>query len=314
MPGDDLYPPFLKHRNISRIEGNALYITDRRKLPFSHEEVACRSASEAASAIKDMVTQGGGPLEVALNALLLTYRNGDDVEEAVRVLAASRPTNTTMSRTLYGIMERYRSGEDVEELVAGTFSYYDRLYDAVSDTGSSLISDGDGILTRCFPEHTFLLSVYKAARDGRRAVVYVPETRPYLQGARLTEPSLRALGIECYLITDAMNAHLMAEGKVDKVMTAADLVLSDRTVVNKVGTLSDAVAARYYGIPYYAFCLSPDTSRTADDIVMEERDGEEVKRMMGVRTASDDAMALYPAFDMIRPELVSGIITREGVI
>ena len=314
MPGDDLYPPFLKHRNISRIEGNVLYITDRRKLPFSYEEVSCRSASEAASAIKDMVTQGGGPLETALNALLLTYRKGEDVEEAVRILAASRPTNTTMSRTLYGIMERYRSGEDMEELVAGTFSYYDRLYDAVSDTGSSLISDGDGILTRCFPEHTFLLSVYKAARNGRRAVVYVPETRPYLQGARLTEPSLRALGIECYLIPDAMNAHLMAEGKVDKVMTAADLVLSDRTVVNKVGTLSDAVAARYYGIPYYAFSVGIDEGRSRDDIVIEYRDGESLRSIGGVRTADEHAEALYPCFDIIESDLVAGIVTEGGIL
>ena len=314
MRGDALYPPFLKHSWISRIEGDLLYVTDRRKLPSVHEEVICRNAEEAASAIKAMVTQGGGPLEVALNALLLASRKGEDLEKAVLVLSSSRPTNTTMKRTLAAIMERYRAGEEMEELIRSAFVYYDELYDAVSDIGASLIEDGDGILTRCFPEHTFLLSVRKAVLSGKDVHVYVPETRPYLQGARLTEPSLRAMGIRCSLITDAMNAHFMAEGRIAKVMTASDLALSDRTVVNKVGTLSDAVAARYYGIPYYAFSLSIDKGRTRKDIVMEERSGEEVKSIGGSMIAEKETDALYPAFDIIPPELVSGIITKDGVI
>lgn len=314
MRGDALYPPFLKHSWISRIEGDVLYVTDRRKLPSVHEEVICRNAEEAASAIKAMVTQGGGPLEVALNALLLASRKGEDLEKAVLVLSSSRPTNTTMKRTLAAIMERYRAGEEMEELIRSAFVYYDELYDAVSDIGASLIEDGDGILTRCFPEHTFLLSVRKAVLSGKNVHVYVPETRPYLQGARLTEPSLRAMGIRCSLITDAMNAHFMAEGRIAKVMTASDLALSDRTVVNKVGTLSDAVAARYYGIPYYAFSLSIDKGRTRKDIVMEERSGEEVKSIGGSMIAEKETDALYPAFDIIPPELVSGIITKDGVI
>ena len=314
MQGDALYPPFLKHSWISRIEGDVLYVTDRRKLPSVHEEVICRNAEEAASAIKAMVTQGGGPLEVALNALLLAIRKGEDLEKAVLVLSSSRPTNATMKRTLAAIMGRYRAGEEMEELIRSAFVYYDELYDAVSDIGASLIEDGDGILTRCFPEHTFLLSVRKAVLSGKDVHVYVPETRPYLQGARLTEPSLRAMGIRCSLITDAMNAHFMAEGRIAKVMTASDLALSDRTVVNKVGTLSDAVAARYYGIPYYAFSLSIDKDRTRKDIVMEERSGEEVKSIGGSMIAEKETDALYPAFDIIPPELVSGIITKDGVI
>ena len=314
MQGDALYPPFLKHSWISRIEGDVLYVTDRRKLPSVHEEVICRNAEEAASAIKAMVTQGGGPLEVALNAMLLASRKGEDLEKAVLVLSSSRPTNTTMKRTLAAIMERYRAGEEMEELIHSAFNYYDELYDAVSDIGASLIEDGDGIITRCFPEHTFLLSVRKAVLSGEAVHVYVPETRPYLQGARLTEPSLRAMGISCSLITDAMNAHFMAEGRIAKVMTASDLALSDRTVVNKVGTLSDAVAARYYGIPYYAFSLSIDKGRTRKDIVMEERSGEEVKSIGGSMIAEKETDALYPAFDIIPPELVSGIITKDGVI
>ena len=303
---DDLLPPFLKHENIAYIRGGSLFIRDRRNLPLEICDVECRSTEEAAQAIKAMVTQGGGPLEVALLSFLLAYRNGEDLEKAVSLLSASRPTNSTMRRTLYRVLEDVKDGEDGEEAVADAFSYYDRLYDAISDIGEGLIEDGDGILTRCFPEHTFMLSVRKAWENGKRIRVFVPETRPYLQGAKLTEPSLRAMGIECFLITDGMGAHYMAEGRINKFMTASDLALSDRTVVNKTGTLSDAIAAARYGIPYYAFSLSIDRTQRREDIVLEERDswGEE----------GYGAKVLYPLFDVIPSDLVTGIVTKEGII
>lgn len=310
----ELLPPFLHHENIARIDGDDILITDRRRLPFEKREVRCHDFREAAAAIKDMVTQGGGPLEVALLAFLQASRKGWDLREAADALSSARPTNTTMKRTLAVLLERASAGEDPEILVRDAFSYYDNLYDAVSDVGESLIQDGDGILTRCFPEHTFMLSVAKAMQNGKHVKVYVPETRPYLQGSRLTEPCLRAIGAECYLITDAMNAAVISQGLVSKVMTASDLALPDRTIVNKIGTLSDAVVARHYGVPYYAFSLSIDRSEVHKDIMIEYRNADEVKHALGTLTADKDANALYPCFDIIPPELVSGIITKEGVI
>ncbi len=308
----ELLPPFLRHGNIARLADGGIWITDRRLLPFERKEHFCSGYAEAAAAIRDMVTQGGGPLEAALLALLDAYRKGEDLDEAARTLSAARPTNTTMKRTLEGILAKREEG--IEKLVAETFCWYDRLYDEISDIGSGLIEDGDGILTRCFAEHTFLLSVAKAKRAGKRVRVYVAETRPYLQGSRLTEPSLRAMGIECYIVADAMNAALMQAGKVSKVMTASDLALPDRRVVNKTGTLSDAVCASYYGIPYYAFALSLDRSRVYHDIPIEYRSEDEMKRAGTARTAEEEARAWYPCFDVIPSSLVSGIITKEGVI
>ena len=311
MRGDALYPPFLKHSWISRIEGDVLYVTDRRKLPSVHEEVICRNAEEAASAIKAMVTQGGGPLEVALNALLLASRKGEDLEKAVLVLSSSRPTNTTMKREIAAVYSGYERGGDIERLCMEVFNRYDRYYDLMSDIGESLINDGDGILTRCFPEHTFMLSCAKSRRNGKRIRVYVPETRPYLQGAHLTEPCLREMGIECFLITDAMPSHFMRDGKITLYMTAADLAFQSGIVVNKTGTLSDAVSALHYGIPYYAFSVSPSDS--SEDIVIEYREGNDVRKIGNVQIASEDATALYPCFDIVDPEFVSGIITPEGI-
>ena len=303
---DALLPPFLKHDAIAYIENDILYIRDRRRLPLESVYVECRSTEEAARAIKAMVTQGGGPLEVALLSFLLASKRGENLDRTVDVLSSARPTNSTMRRTLSFILEEVKEGKSAERAVQGAFDYYDALYDEISDIGERLIEDGDGILTRCFPEHTFMLSVRKAADNGKHIRVYVPETRPYMQGARLTEPSLRAMGIECFLITDAMPAHFMAEGRITKFMTASDLALSDRTIVNKTGTLSDAIAACRYGIPYYAFSLSIDKEARRESIVLEERDGWGEEGF--------GAKMLYPLFDVIPSELVTGIITKEGVI
>ena len=310
-----LLPSILQHENISRICEDGVYITDRRLLPFQKKEILCHDYTEASAAIKDMVTQGGGPLEVALNTVLYTYLHcPEQLRDAVVSLSSARPTNTTMKRELESVMRRCESGEDMSAVIASVFERYDALYDRISDTGESVLENGDGILTTCFPEHTFMLSVKKAVMNGKDITVYVPETRPYLQGAHLTEPCLREMGVRCFLITDGMSAHFMREGKIQKYMTASDLALKDKTVVNKTGTLGNAISARYYGIPYYAFSLGLDEGKQKDDIIIEYRSGESVKRMGDIEIASASASALYPCFDIINPELVTGIITDGGII
>ena len=122
------------------------------------------------------------------------------------------------------------------------------------------------------------------------------------------------MGIRCMIIADAMNASVMSQGLVQKVMTASDLALSDRTIVNKAGTLSDAIVAAYYGIPYYAFSLSIDKTIDYSDIVIEYRSKDEMRNARGMKTAEDSADALYPCFDIIPSSLVKGIITKEGVL
>lgn len=312
---DSLLPSMLRHENISGITERGIYIIDRRALPFSHEAVICNDYIEAAAEIRNMVTQGGGPLEVALNTMLFTYHHDrKHLDDAVKALSDARPTNTTMKRELASVMERYSSGEEMDSIISSVFERYDEIYDRISDIGESVISDGDGILTTCFPEHTFMLSVKKAMMNGKHIKVYVPETRPYLQGAHLTEPCLRELGIPCFLITDGMGAHFMREKSIQKYMTASDLALSDRTIVNKTGTLGNAIAAKRYGIPYFAFSVGLDMGRSRDDVIIEYRDGESIKQLSSVKIAEDEAKAIYPCFDIIDPDLVSGIITVGGII
>lgn len=303
-------PFLLTHDGICRLEDGKLYILDRRKLPFSREYVMCETPEEAAKAIKDMVTQGGGPLEVALAAMVLADQKGFDLVKSAQVLASSRPTNRTMKKTLQAMLER-RNGKSMENLRGEFLAYYDDCYLRMSVHGASLIPDGAGILTTCFPEHSFMLSLLRAKEQGKDFCVYVPETRPYLQGAHLTAPALAEVGIKCRLVTDAMPAHYMARRDIDLYMTASDLFLSDGRIVNKTGTLENAIAASYYGIDYYPFSLH----RTdVSELELEYRSGDEVRRIGSQKITSDEIECLYPAFDIVPSSLVKGVITPEGVV
>lgn len=305
-----MLPTLLRHDEIARYDSGVLYTLDRRCYPLSKQYVAMHSVKEVAKAIKDMVTQGGGPLELSLKALLLARDRGESLEEAVSILSSTRPTNRSMANTLSLALERVKCGEDLEEVISSILKDYDDAYDRMSDYGSSLIKDGYGILTTCFAEHSFLLSVKKAEEAGKKVRVYVPETRPYLQGAKLTLPSLLEMNVESYLITDAMPAFFMREKKIDIYMSASDAYLPDGSISNKIGTLENAIAAKYYGIPYYAFSLR---SSYNEDIRIEYRSQSEIIYIDGKPITLPEAKAIYPAFDIIEPSLISGIITKDGI-
>lgn len=321
----EFLPYILKHENIARIEDKTLLIGDRRAYPFEKKFYKAENVFDAASAIKNMVTQGGGPLEVALNSLILIAKQSGKCEksfnEGVAALINSRPTNTTMARELKSILPTIINSFEfdnfvskVEELVKDRLDYYDNCYDKMSNIGFNLISDEDGILTTCFPEHSFFLSLYKARLANKSFCVFAPETRPYLQGARLTSSSLSLMGFDHYLITDNMVGTFMREGKISKYMTASDLAIKDLTVVNKIGTFQNAVVAAAFNIPYYAFAISFDqTKNDINDIVIEYRDSEEVKSFRGVKTTLDSVKAIYPCFDIIPSKYVSGVITPDSI-
>lgn len=327
-------PYLLKKENICYFIDTHVYIGDRRVFPFEKRFEACSCVEDVANAIKAMVTQGGGPLQTAFTTLRfiaeqmqrgrLPY-SFDELQRLLGLLISARPTNTTMKRVMLAMLEDLspfcKHEVPLEEFVRQTNllvdtqeTAYDELYHRMGSIGSTLIEDGDVILTTCFAEHTFLLSLAYAKEQGKNISVLVNETRPYLQGSRLTYPSLVEMGFDAHLITDGMGAHYLSEGKITKYMTASDLVCMDGTVVNKVGTLSNAVACKHYKIPYYVFSISPDpTKLTSLDITMEERDGQDVLSCLG-RATTCGGRALYPSFDRIEPSLVQGIITPKGVL
>lgn len=329
---ENLLPFVLKRENVARYEDGKVLIGDRRKYPFDKTFYVCNSVEEVAEAIETMVTQGGGPWVAASFAMAMAAKNvdGKSKEEALSYLEKTktrlintRPTNTALARRLEDVFQVAKAatinGVSLEKAILDFISdIWDKVYEDCMKRarfGADLIDNGDGILTMCFAETSFILALALAKRDGKHVQVYTPETRPYLQGARLTAPSIHEIGVPVKIITDNMPAYVMSQGKIQKYFTAADLITLDGHVVNKVGTFQNAIAAHYHGVPYFAFMWGVDPkSPNRQSIKIEERAPAEIRSCRGIPTTLDEIDAYYPAFDITPPHLVSGIITKHGVI
>ncbi len=327
-------PYLLRKEVIASIREGKVYIHNRKVYPGRDEYVCASSITSIADAMRAMVTQGGGILRVSLVAMIfLAQKMAEGTVpfteeyfiESVRLIKEARKTNTTSHRILDSITSRVTDEggfDDPEHLLAlvtenvETVEHsFDILYDTMSDTGAGLISDGDGIFTTCFAEHTFILSLLKAQRGGKRVHVYVPETRPYMQGARLTAPSLRELGIPVTLMSDAMAAHMIQKGAITRYMSALDTLCMDGSAANKVGTLNNAILCSYYHLPFHLFAISPDvTKETFRDMEIEYRDPEELLNFRGERITAEGVQGIYPAFDIIPPDLITALVTSKGVL
>ncbi|MBA4420136.1 MAG: eIF-2B alpha/beta/delta-like protein [Anaerolinea sp.] len=329
---NEMLPFLLRRENVARYEDGAVVIGNRSKYPFERSFVRCTDVECVAKAIEDMVTQGGGPSNAALYTLVMVACQTEKqpkplrrsiMEAASKRLIKTRPTNTALARRLDLAMQVvYRTleeGGDVEPtLLAWIENFRDKTardYAIAGEFGASLIEDGDGILTMCFAETSFLLALAMAQKSGKRIQVFTPETRPYLQGARLTAPSVHELGIPVNIIGDNMPAYVLSQGKVQKYFTAADLVTLDGHVVNKVGTFQNAIAASYHRVPYFVFSWGPDKQKPdRASIEIEERDPGEMRSCRGQPTTDPNIGAYYPAFDITPPHLVSGVITQFGIL
>ena len=327
---NNMLPFLLRRENVARYEDGVVVIGDRRKYPFEKAFVTCSDVESVARAIEDMVTQGGGPPNAAMYAMVMAARQCahasaesqlETLQSAMRRLINTRPTNTTLARRLEMAFEVVRKaiaeGENVEEtLLAWIEAYRDKNYDnyaRMAEYGAGLIEDGDGILTMCFAETPFLLTLAVAKQQGKQMRLFTPETRPYLQGARLTAPSIHELGIPVQIIGDNMPAYVLSQGKVQKYFTAADLVTLDGHVVNKIGTFQNALAAHHHGVPYFVFAWPDKKKPDRASIEIEERDPAEMKSCRGTPTTDQAIDAYYPAFDITPPYLVSGVITSQGI-
>lgn len=328
---NDLLPFLLKRENVARYENGRVLIGDRRKYPFEKSFLPCPDVETVARAIEQMVTQGGGPSVAALYAMVLAAREAEGKRSEERLdylrgakerLARTRPTNTAIALRLNAALKEVEKAHEEGKPLADTLlewveSLRDKTYEgyaASGRNGASLIDDGDGVLTMCFAETAFILSLSMAAADGKNIHVFVPETRPYLQGARLAAPCVHELDIPVQIITDNMPAHVMSQGKIQKYMTAADLVTLDGHVVNKIGSFQNAIGAHYHGVPYFVFCWGLDPSKPdRASVTIEERDPEEIRSCRGQETTISEIDAYYPAFDITPPHLVAGIVVSNGV-
>jgi methylthioribose-1-phosphate isomerase len=319
--------PVLADSVVLRDDG--VHVLDRRCFPFEHRWVHCRTVDEVATAITDMVTQSSGPFFAVLWGLVLAARavppsapRADQlalVEAAAARLVATRPTNDAPKRATAAVLAAARVDGDaplVDTVTAAAqraAAGYRLRCVVLGHHTAALLPDDALVLTHCWADLYLIETVRALHQAGKRLRVVCTETRPYLQGARLTAQSLAEMGVEATVITDGMAAAVLSTGDVTALVTAADRVTMDGHVVNKVGTLGLAIAAHELGVPFHAMVQEPDPAApTAADVPIEHRDGEEVLWALGRRTAGWQARGLYPAFDVTPPRYVTTVVTDRG--
>ena len=298
-----------------RWRGDRLELLDQRLLPAKTEYLTCRTAGDVAQAIRDMVVRGAPAIgcAVAFGVVL-----GSAKEEAFEVLAKSRPTAVN----LFWALERMKKARNLEAEAKAIFDEDIAANRAMGELGAELMPRGARILTYCntgalaTAGHGTALGVVRSAR-AKDVSVIACETRPYLQGARLTAWECLQEGIPCTLITDNMVGHLMSRGEVDVAIVGADRIAANGDVANKIGTYGIAVLAKRHGIPFYvAAPISTFDPAIADgsQIPIEERPATEVTGYREARWAPQGVAVRNPAFDVTPAELITGIVCERGIV
>ncbi|HJU13346.1 MAG TPA: S-methyl-5-thioribose-1-phosphate isomerase, partial [Candidatus Nitrosotalea sp.] len=252
-----------------------------------------------------------------------------DLEEAKKILNETRPTAVNLAWGLERVMKVARSGADAAGIRNSVIAEARKMAEEdieinmrMGKHGSQLFNDNDTIMTHCNAgalatvAYGTALGVIRATREsGKKIKVIATETRPVMQGSRLTAFELKHDGIDVSLIPDTAVGYSMANGLVSKVIVGADRILRTGHVYNKIGTYQVATMAKQHGIPFYvAAPLSTfDMKSNPKDVVIEQRKASEVTGVAGKKTAPDDINVINPAFDMTPPELITGIITEAGV-
>ena len=306
-------------------KGDHLLLLDQRKLP--HEEVwlELRDHLQTAEAIKNMAVRGAPAIGcVAAYGFVLGVRSGESPDKVYEVLRNTRPTAYNLFWALDRMMSALNSGKDMEE-EAKLIEKED--YEAnrrMGELGKELVSERAKIITHCNTGAlatagwgTALGVIRSAHYSGKEVQVWVDETRPYLQGARLTAWELLKEGIPHRLITDSTAGFLMKKGLVDLVIVGADRITARGDVANKIGTYSLSVLAKEHGIPFYVAAPSSTFDlfiKSGDEIPIEERSEQELKNCLGCPIAPEDTPGLHIAFDITPAENITAIITEKGIV
>lgn len=320
-----------------------LSLIDQTLLPSELKRIECRDVETVWEAIKVLRVRGAPAIGIAaaygVCIGLQSAIDGSPDEfhhrfaEVTDYLAASRPTAVNLFWALDRMKARSAECESLSNLdhLAALLDEAKLIHEddrqtcrAIGRHGAKLLADGASALTHCnagglaTAEYGTALSVFFTAQDhGKRIHVFVDETRPLLQGARLTAWELMQRGIEATLICDSMAAQVMKEGRVQAVITGADRIAANGDSANKIGTYGVAVLARAHNIPFYIAAPQSTfdmTRENGDQIPIEERSAEEITHGFGKQTAPTDVQVYNPAFDVTPASLIDGIITEHGVI
>ncbi len=348
-PSNDPRPPARPLRDLSTlrwiagVEGH-LRLIDQTRLPTELVEIDCRTVEAVWEAIRALRVRGAPAIGIAAAygvcvGLQTAAGAGQSaffarLEEVIGYLATSRPTAVNlfwalerMKRKAQSLRGRKPPDEIAAELLAEARAIHEedrQTCRAIGRNGAVLVSDGQGVLTHCnagglatADYGTALAVIFAAVESGKRLRVFAGETRPLLQGARLTAWELAQRGIDVTLICDSMAAQVMREGRIQAVLTGADRIAANGDTANKIGTYGLAVLAAAHGIPFYVAAPSSTFDLSiagGDEIPIEQRDPREITHGFGRQTAPEGVDVYNPAFDVTPAGLVKAIVCERGVI
>lgn len=303
-------------------QDNSLFLLDQTILPHKIEYVKCTTYEEVIIAIKTMVVRGAPAIGVsAAYAMALAEIQNIDLDKAGLEIKAARPTAVNLFWAVDQVLEKVNQGKSAVETAIQMHEDDINTNKKIGEYGNTVIDENDTILTHCnagalaCAAYGTALGVIRSAHEHNKNInVICDETRPVLQGARLSVFEMQEENIPVRLIVDGAAGHMMQKGEIDKVVIGADRVAKGG-VANKIGSLMVALAAKRYDIPFYvaAPMSTFDFENNIFDITIEQRDKDEVLCIQGNYIAREETQVENPAFDIVESDLITGIITEEGI-
>jgi len=299
------------------LKGNTIYILDETLLPHKVKYIKAKNYKEAIKAIKDMKTRAVGQVILVFYIFLMVIKknkNKKDIKpvlfELAEIVNSARPTLSFKYLTDM-ILGWAVSGAPLEESILGFLEVLKNKRIEQARAMSELLNDGDSILTHCNISGQMPLIGEFARKANKKIKFFATETRPYLQGSRLTAWELQKSGFDVTLISDNMAAQVMYEKKINKVIVGADHLAQNGDIANKVGTYQIAILAKHFNIPFYVLCPPASRAKTGKDIAIEIRPEVELLEYQGLRLAPKGAKGYYPAFDVTPNNLITEHIYLE---
>ena len=293
------------------LKNNTIYILDETALPKRLTYIKAKTYEEAIKAIKDMKTRAFGQVILVFYIFLQVLRQNkgrknlnETLKKVAKSINVSRPTLPFKFLTDM-VLGWQAKGNDLEKMILGFLEMLKvKRIERAKDV-SRFIKNKEVILTHCNVSGELPLIAEFCKRQGKKIEFYVTETRPYMQGSRLTALELKRAGFPVTIMTDGMVASIMAGGKITKVIVGADQLARNGDIANKIGTYQIALVARHFKIPFYVLCPPPSKAKTGNDIKIEIRPDKELLEYEGIRLAPYGVKGYYPAFDITPNSLIS---------
>jgi len=293
------------------LRDSAIYILDETLLPHKFKYIKAKTYQESAQAIRDMKTRAVGQVLLVLYTFLLAVKQNKNnknifplLTKIAKIFNSSRPTLSFKFLTDM-VLSWAQAGMNLEKQIEGFLESLKAARFRQAEQAASMLEDADNVLTHCNISGLLPLIADIAKKDKKKISFFATETRPYLQGMRLTAWELHRLGFEVVVICDNMVAQVMREGKIDKVLVGADNLAQNGDIANKIGTYQIALLAKHFKIPFFVICPPPSAAKTGDDIAIELRPDKELLKFEGKLLAPRGVKAYYPAFDITPHDLIT---------